>query len=68
MESFAKLESILRRTKNSTKDDRWFWDDIPRDHELRDVYDYLHEEKMKHLRGESDESSQRLTQKKLESS
>jgi len=47
------------------KDDRWFWDDIPRDHELRDVYDYLHEEKMKHLRGESDESSQRLTQKEV---
>jgi AraC-like DNA-binding protein len=43
------------------KDDRWFWDDIPEDHRLRDVYDYLHEEKLKHLRGESDESSQRLT-------
>lgn len=43
------------------KDDRWFWDDIPEDHRLRDVYDYLHEEKLKHLNGETDESSQRLT-------
>jgi hypothetical protein len=42
------------------KDDRWFWDDIPEDHRLRDVYDYLHDEKLKHLRGETDESSQRL--------
>jgi len=36
------------------------WSDIEEGTQLRDVYNYLTKLKMKHLRGESDESSQRL--------
>lgn len=42
-------------------DDPFVWDDIPQEHSLRDVYDYLKEEKKSHLRGEAEESSQRLS-------
>lgn len=37
------------------------WDDIDSDHRLRDVYDYLTKKKMAHLRGDADNSSQRIT-------
>lgn len=37
------------------------WSDIEQGTQLREVYDYLTEQKRKHLRGESEESSQRLT-------
>jgi hypothetical protein len=43
------------------KKETWEWSDIPEDDELRDVYDYLTSEKLAHLRGERDESSQRIT-------
>lgn len=48
------------------KTDPWEWDDIPADTNLRDVYDYLTEEKKRHLRGETEESSQRLTQAEVQ--
>jgi len=41
--------------------DTWQWEDVPRDHDLREVYEYLTEEKERHLAGESDSSSQRLS-------
>ena len=44
------------------KTDPWDWSDIPENTDLRDVYDYLTKKKRQHLRGESEESSQRLTQ------
>lgn len=48
----------------------WEWSDIPEQTELRDVYDYLTAEKMAHLQGDRDESSQRIpaseVQQKLE--
>mgnify|MGYP002763361130 FL=1 len=43
------------------KTEPWEWTDIPESSELRDVYDYLTSEKLAHLRGERDESSQRIT-------
>lgn len=43
------------------KTETWEWSDIPENSELRDVYDYLTSEKLAHLRGERDESSQRIT-------
>jgi hypothetical protein len=42
------------------KTETWEWSDIEEDTELRDVYDYLTDEKLAHLRGERDESSQRI--------
>jgi hypothetical protein len=42
------------------KTEPWEWSDIPEDSNLRDVYDYLTEEKLAHLRGEKDGSSQRI--------
>lgn len=36
------------------------WSDIDEGTHLRNVYDYLHKKKMQHLRGDSEESSQRL--------
>jgi hypothetical protein len=42
-------------------EDSWTWDDIPEDHDLREVYEYLTQEKRKHLAGEGDASSQRLS-------
>lgn len=39
----------------------WNWSDIPEDHSLREVYDYLHQAKLAHLHGESDQSSQRIS-------
>jgi hypothetical protein len=42
------------------KTEPWDWSDIPEDSDLRNVYDYLTEEKMAHLRGERDGSSQRI--------
>lgn len=38
----------------------WEWTDIEADDPLRDVYDHLTDEKLAHLRGERDESSQRI--------
>jgi len=43
------------------KTETWEWSDIPEDAELREVYDYLTSEKLAHLRGEREESSQRIT-------
>lgn len=43
------------------KTETWEWSDIPEDSELRDIYDYLTDEKLAHLRGERDESSQRIS-------
>jgi antitoxin component HigA of HigAB toxin-antitoxin module len=45
-----------RTPKTST----WEWEDIAEDSALKDVYDYLTDEKMAHLRGERDGSSQRI--------
>ena len=42
------------------KTETWEWSDIPEDAELRKVYDYLTSEKLAHLRGEREESSQRI--------
>jgi hypothetical protein len=42
------------------KTEPWHWSDIDPSDPLRDVYDYLTDEKMAHLRGERDESSQRI--------
>jgi hypothetical protein len=42
------------------KTEPWEWSDIPEDSDLRDVYDYLTSEKLAHLRGDRDESSQRI--------
>jgi hypothetical protein len=38
----------------------WEWDDIPENDPLRSVYDYLTEEKIAHLRGDREGSSQRI--------
>jgi len=43
------------------KTDSWEWSDIPESSDLRNVYDYLTSEKLAHLRGEREESSQRVT-------
>jgi hypothetical protein len=40
--------------------DSWTWDDIPREHDLREVYDYLTQEKQRHLAGEANSSAQRI--------
>jgi len=42
------------------KTETWEWSDIPEDIELRSVYDYLTDQKLAHLRGEKDGSSQRI--------
>jgi len=42
------------------------WTDIEEGTQLRDVYDYLTKLKMKHLRGESEESSQRLKRSEVQ--
>jgi antitoxin component HigA of HigAB toxin-antitoxin module len=42
------------------KTEAWEWDDVDERTQLREVYDYLTQEKLAHLRGERDESSQRL--------
>jgi hypothetical protein len=42
-------------------DDSWTWDDIPKDHDLREVYEYLTDKKRRHLAGEAESSSQRLS-------
>lgn len=42
------------------KTETWEWSDIPEDSDLRDIYDYLTDEKLAHLRGERDGSSQRI--------
>jgi hypothetical protein len=42
------------------KTEPWEWSDINTDDPVREVYDYLTKEKMAHLRGERDESSQRI--------
>ena len=48
-------------------DDSWTWDDIPRDHDLREVYDYLTQQKQRHLAGEAESSSQRLSASEVDS-
>lgn len=47
--------------------EEWHWSDIEEGTHLRDVYDYLHDEKMAHLRGEKDGSSQRLAPQEVDS-
>jgi len=42
------------------KTEPWEWTDIAEDDSLRDIYDYLTEEKMAHLRGEREASNQRI--------
>lgn len=42
------------------KTETWEWSDIHEGTELRNIYDYLTDEKLAHLRGERDESSQRV--------
>ena len=44
---------------------RWEWDDIEDGTKLAEVYEYLHQEKMAHLRGERDESQQKLSPKEV---
>lgn len=48
------------------KTESWEWSDIPAGTQLRDVYQYLTQEKLAHLRGERDESSQRITTDELQ--
>lgn len=48
-------------TPRTPKTETWKWSDIPEGTQLRDVYDYLTSEKLAHLRGEREESSQRIT-------
>lgn len=43
------------------KTETWKWSDIPEENSLREVYDYLTEEKLAHLEGEREGSSQRMT-------
>lgn len=50
------------------KTELWNWSDIPGSHPLRDVYQDLNEEKMAHLRGDSDSSSEYVTRSELNSS
>jgi hypothetical protein len=47
------------------KTEPWEWSDIETDDPVREIYDYLTEEKMKHLRGEKDGSSQRIPAQKV---
>jgi hypothetical protein len=42
------------------KTETWNWSDIDENDPVRDVYDYLTDEKLAHLRGERDSSSQRV--------
>jgi antitoxin component HigA of HigAB toxin-antitoxin module len=49
------------------KTETWKWSDIPRDHDLRELYEYLTKKKLEHLRGEGDESSQRIPAQKVAS-
>jgi len=42
------------------KTEPWEWDDIGEDNDLRDIYKYLTEEKLAHLRGDRDESNRRI--------
>lgn len=42
------------------KTEPWEWSDIPEGTHLRDVYNHLTKEKLAHLRGDRDESSQRI--------
>jgi DNA-directed RNA polymerase specialized sigma subunit len=44
------------------KTEEWEWTDIEANTQLREVYEYLHEEKMAHLRGERSNSAQKLSQ------
>jgi len=48
-------------------DDSWTWEDIPQDHDLREVYDYLTQQKQRHLAGEAESSSQRLSASEVDS-
>lgn len=50
------------RTPRTTE---WEWPDIPEGHELRDIYDYLTAEKLAHLRGDREGSSQRIPVKEV---
>lgn len=45
---------------------QWEWTDIPEGTDLREVYNYLTEKKRKHLRGDSEASSQRLSQSEVQ--
>lgn len=47
------------------KTETWEWTDIPEDHELREIYDYLTSEKLAHLRGEKDGSKQSIPASKV---
>jgi hypothetical protein len=49
------------------KTETWEWTDIDDGTHLRSVYDYLTERKMAHLRGETDESSQRIPAQEVNS-
>ena len=49
------------------KTETWEWSDIDKDDPVRDVYDYLTDEKLAHLRGERDESSQRISASEAQS-
>lgn len=49
------------------KTETWEWSDIPEGTELREVYDYLTDEKLAHLRGEREGSSQRIPAQEAQS-
>jgi hypothetical protein len=49
------------------KTEPWEWDDIPEGTHLRDVYNYLTKEKLAHLRGNREESSQRVPASEVQS-
>jgi hypothetical protein len=52
--------NAYREQPRTPKTDTWNWSDIEEGTRLRDVYDYLTQEKLAHLRGERDSSSQKI--------
>jgi len=53
--------NAYREEPRTPQTETWEWSDIPEGTQLREVYEYLTKEKLAHLRGERDDSSQRLS-------
>jgi len=53
--------NAYREEPRTPKTEIWKWSDIPQHSHLREIYEYLTEEKLAHLRGERDNSSQRVS-------
>lgn len=58
--------NAYREQPRTPKTETWEWTDIPQESELRDVYDYLTEQKLAHLRGESEQSSQSVPAREVQ--